>query len=46
MDKNYWYGKCNNDFKVSKLKYVSTIITGNTPSKSNDLFYKDGSIDW
>lgn len=46
MDKSYWYGKFCTDFKVSKLKYVSTIITGNTPSKANNLFYKDGIIDW
>lgn len=46
MDENCWYDKCMPDFEVSKLKYVSDIITGNTPSKLNESFYENGIIDW
>ena len=41
-----WIGKVPKDWKVSKLKNLVTIVTGNTPSKNDEDNYKDGYIPW
>src|SRR5690625_808986 len=41
-----WIGSLPKSWNISKLKYISTIITGNTPSKTKDEYYKNGIIPW
>ena len=41
-----WIGKVPKDWKVSKLKNLVTIVTGNTPSNTDEDNYKDGYIPW
>lgn len=45
MNNKYWYGE-NSIYCKSKLKYVSYIITGNTPSKKNSSYYENGILEW
>ena len=41
-----WIGKIPKDWEVKKLKRISNIITGNTPSKNNEDNYKNGYMQW
>jgi type I restriction enzyme S subunit len=41
-----WIGEKPKYWISTKLKYVSTIITGNTPSKNNEDNYTDGKFLW
>ncbi|MGN4241023.1 restriction endonuclease subunit S [Staphylococcus equorum] len=41
-----WIGEVPEEWRVSKLKYLSTIETGNTPPKSDEDNYKNGIIPW
>ncbi len=41
-----WLGDIPDRWEVKRLKYVSRIITGNTPSKSNDDNYSDEGLMW
>ena len=41
-----WIGEIPEHWKISKLKRLSSIITGNTPSKSEEENYDDEGISW
>jgi type I restriction enzyme S subunit len=41
-----WIREKPSNWISTKLKYVSTIITGNTPSKNNEDNYTDGKFLW
>jgi len=42
-----WIGEIPESWSICKLKNVATIITGNTPSKSNgDCYYADEGMMW
>jgi type I restriction enzyme S subunit len=41
-----WIGEKPQHWISTKLKYVSTIITGNTPSKNNEDNYTNGEFLW
>jgi len=41
-----WIGKIPNSWDKTKLKYISKIITGNTPSKKDEDNYEDGKYLW
>jgi type I restriction enzyme S subunit len=41
-----WIGEKPEYWITTKLKFVSTIITGNTPSKKNEDNYTDGKFLW
>lgn len=41
-----WLGMVPQEWKVSKLKYTSVIITGNTPPRTNEKNYLEGYLPW
>ena len=41
-----WVGEIPEGWKVHKLKRFSRIETGNTPSKEDERYYKDGNFPW
>ena len=42
-----WIGEIPEEWKVRKLKTIASIMTGNTPSKTNnDLYYSDEGVMW
>lgn len=41
-----WYGKLPSSWSAIKLKRLSSIVTGNTPSKSDEENYIGGYIPW
>jgi type I restriction enzyme S subunit len=41
-----WIGEIPSNWVVTKIKYVSEVITGNTPSKTDEDNYSDGKYLW
>lgn len=41
-----WLGQIPEHWKVKKLKFLSTIITGNTPPKNDERNYSEEGIPW
>jgi len=41
-----WIGEIPSHWELIEIKRVAKIITGNTPKKSNNKYYKNGYIDW
>ena len=41
-----WIGLIPSSWKLTRLKFLADIITGSTPSKNDDTYYKDGSFPW
>lgn len=41
-----WLGEVPNHWNLKKLKYLASIVTGNTPPKSNEENYNDGIYPW
>jgi len=41
-----WMDSIPKEWNVKKLSYLSSIVTGNTPSKKTDMYYKNGNIPW
>ena len=37
-----WIGEIPSEWKITKLKYISEIITGNTPPKKDEENYEGG----
>ncbi|MGO1369489.1 restriction endonuclease subunit S [Senegalia sp. (in: firmicutes)] len=44
--KDTWMKSIPNKWKMKKLSHISNIITGNTPSKKTNMYYKNGNIPW
>ncbi len=42
-----WIGKIPKDWEIRKLKTIASIVTGNTPSKTNNnLYYSNEGVMW
>ena len=41
-----WIGEIPKEWKIAKLKSISNITTGNTPSKDINEYYENGIYDW
>src|SRR5690625_2944512 len=41
-----WIGEIPTHWDTAKLKYLSTVVTGNTPTKSNVKNYINGTYPW
>ena len=41
-----WFGELPDGWRAVPLKRVASLVTGGTPPKSEEAFYKDGTIPW